>query len=570
MKTRKRNETVSNLAELVETNTRMSLREFLNPKPDPYIKDLSLAVAFAKEKIAQGLPVSIIGDYDVDGDMGTGILKLCIEEYTGKTPYLRIPKRRAEGYGLNAAIIDEIDEGLIITVDNGISAVEAVQKAKEKGLDVIILDHHEKRDDGIIPNADIVVDPSAIPGSEFTHYCGAALAYRFAKELVPDSKNLEHMLVMAGIATVADVMELVGDNRLIVQKSLMLINKRKVMQGLNILLDELGITYADEETYGFLIGPVCNASGRLYDDGPMDVVDLVTSDCQFYNSAETERLENLAKLLIERNFERRELVKKSMTITENIINENNLFNDDLMVVYHPEFDEGIIGIIAGKLAENYRRPAIVFTDSHKEGILKGSGRNYGDVHLKKMLDYTSGVFTGYGGHKGAAGMSIPAENLPLLKSNASEYLKNTGFSFEDDLDTSFYDLEIPESMVPGIIKEMKRYAPFGQGNPRPVFKIENYSLSPKGSDFFKVIGKTKEHIRFYGRHTDAIGFYMVNDYEKAGSPKAMNVIGNLSQNYYKGKFTDQIEILEFEDVNADKKTQKDDIRDELESLLCFC
>lgn len=571
MKTKQRNASITTFEQLIEANTGMPASDFLNPKPDPYIKDLSLAVAFTKEKIAQGMPVSIIGDYDCDGDMGTGILEMTIEEYSGKKPYVRIPKRRAEGYGLNASIIDEIDEGLVITVDNGISAVDAVKKAKEKGLDVIILDHHEKREDGIIPPADVVVDPSAIPGSEFTHYCGAALAYRFAKELIPNSKKLDHMLVMASIATVADVMELHGDNRLIVQQGLKLINKRKVMQGLNILLNELNLNYIDEDTYGFGIGPVCNASGRLYDDGPMDVVELFTADCDVFDDEETERLTELAKLLIKRNEKRREVVKASMILTNNIIKEENLENDAVMVVYHPDFDEGIIGIIAGQLAEDYRRPAIAFTNSKTDGVLKGSGRNYGDVNLKAMLDYATELFVGYGGHKGAAGMSIKAENVEALKKKATQYLKETGFSYEDDLDVTYYDLEISETKVPETIQLMKKYAPFGQGNARPVFKINNYSLSPKGRDFFKIMGKDKNHIRFFGRYTDAVGFDLVKPYEDAGKPKVMNVVGNLSQNFFNGRFTDQIEILEFEAAN--KKTQKTEnensVLNELETLLVF-
>lgn len=570
---KQKNPAIRSLEKLIEENTGMPISEFLNPKPDPYIKNLSLAVGFVREKILSGTPIKVVSDYDCDGAMSTAILDMGLKEYilslgmkeyldAGKFSY-RIPKRRAEGYGLNTKIIDEIDEGLIITVDNGISAVEAIQKAKDKGLSVVILDHHEKRADGIIPNADVVVDPSAISGSEFTHYCGAAIAYRFIKELNPNSKILDKLLVFASIATVSDVMELVGDNRLIVQKGLELINKRKVTQGLNTLLDELKLTYIDEETYGFSIGPVVNASGRLYDDGPNDVVALFTNDCNIFNDAQMEENFALAKLLIKRNEERQDLVKKSMAASDRIIKENKMEDDSVMVVYDSSFDEGIIGIIAGKLAEQYKRAAIVFTDGKAKGIYKGSGRNYGDIHLKEMLDYSTNLFVGYGGHKGAAGMSIPGINVNLLRERSAEYLVNVGWVYDPN---SYYDLEITEAQIPMVIKELKKYAPFGQGNPRPIIKIVGYSLSPKGSDFFKVMGKDKNHLKLFGKYADAIGFSMVKAYEEAGHPKTMDIIANLSQNYFNGKFTDQVDIIEFESKEVKPANE---VVDNLKALLTF-
>lgn len=574
---KKRNSSIKTLDEFVEKSVNMPLSKFLNPTPDPYIKDLAEAVAFVKESIAKGNKVSVVADYDADGVMGAAILKMVIEEYTGNVPYVRIPKRRAEGYGLSMNIVDEIDSGLVITVDNGIAAVDQVAKAKAKGLDVVVLDHHGIREDGLIPKADVVVDPSAIPGSAFNDYCGAALAYRFAKELIPNSKNLDKMLVFASIATVADVMELVGDNRNIVRRGLELVNQRKVTQGFNTLLNVLNVNYANEETYGFKIGPVINASGRLFDDGPDDVLRLITNDCNVFDDDQMAANEELAKVLEKRNTMRQDMVKNHMAIAHQIIEEQNLTDNAIMMVYSPDFDEGIVGIVAGNLTEEYHRPAIAFTDGKKAGVMKGSARNYGDTHMKEMCDYAKELFLSsvndkgeisyaYGGHKGAAGMSVPKENLDALRNKMNEYLKNTGFDYEAESDTTYYDLELPEIKVTETIKRLNELAPFGQGNPRPIFKIEGYSLAPKGADFVKVMGKDKNHLKFFGKYTDAVGFDMVKAYEEAGRPKTMNVLGNLSQNFYQGKFYNQIEVLEFEPITVETKTKT---MKTLEDLLIF-
>ena len=315
----------NSLQAIIEKNVGMPIQEFLNPKRDPYISNLKEAAKFIRDAAEEGKKIHIVGDYDVDGDTSSSILKMGFHEAFGEMPSVRLPRRFSEGYGLKMKIIDEINDGIIVTVDNGIAALEPIKAAKKKGLDVVVIDHHQPVIDNgkvILPEADVIVDPHAIPGSEFSGYCGAGLAYRLIKELIPDSPMLVRYLVLASIATVADVMDLVGDNRNIVKDGLGAIRKRYVTLGLNTLLNLVGLSYVDEGDYGFKIGPIMNASGRLYDNGPQDVVNLLTTHVmpgeEGYDKALKETFD-LGEVLIARNEERKKLSEEAESRADNII-----------------------------------------------------------------------------------------------------------------------------------------------------------------------------------------------------------------------------------------------------------
>lgn len=569
MKWLKKNEALHSIEDVVTFNTGLSASELLNPKRDPYIENLDEAVEAVKQYIAQGLNIHIVGDYDCDGVMSTTVLYLGLKE-AGIEASVRFPRRFSEGYGLSMKIIDEIDDGVIITVDNGIAAVDQVAAARAKGLKVIVLDHHLRRDDNVLPDADIIVDPNALDGSEYNYYCGAGLAYRFVKKLVPDTPLMEPLLVMASIATVADVMELVGDNRNIVRDGLRAINRGNVTIGMKALLDELGTSHITEGDYGFKLGPIVNASGRLKDDGPLEVFNLikVTSASQGLNYfAELDALTLQAKALIQTNIKRQDMVREAMVTVYRMIEENGLADKKPIILYNQVFSEGIIGILAGRIAEEYQTPAIVFTDSKTEGVAKGSGRTSGDIHLKNLLDEISDVFVGYGGHAGAAGVSVKKDRLDELETRLSKKLAGVVSTMpEPDRDTIYYDLEATVNAVPSLIKELHRFAPFGQGNPQIMFRVDNFELSPRGKDFYKLMGNLKNHIRFYGINVSAVGFDMAERYKNEGEPKKMDLVGYLSQNWYMGKSTDQIEIVDFIKKETNEKTE---FFLGLESILVF-
>lgn len=564
-----KNDHGNTIAEIVEYNTGISTKEFLNPKRDPYLANLEDAVQFIQKEIAAGSKISVIGDYDCDGITSSTIMDLALTEASGVEPYIRIPRRFSEGYGLSMKIIDEIDEGLIITVDNGIAAIDQIKAAKEKGLKVVVIDHHlpvqdDKTGKITLPEADIILDPHAIPGSDFKNYCGAGLAYRVAKLLVPNSPLLTPMLALASIGTVADVMTLTGDNRNIVIDGLEAVRKRKITTGLDLLLNALKLEYVTEGDYGFKLGPVMNAAGRLHDDGPIAVIDVLKTNFDVHDLSNTYKLIDLeAKVnkLIENNEDRKEIVRTSMAEAEDLMTEETLRKP--IILYSPNFSEGIIGIIAGQLAEEYCTPALVFTDSKTPGVLKGSGRTYGTVHLKHMLDSVSEYFVRYGGHAGAAGMSVKAEDLETLKTVLNEKLKDVDFGV--DKDHLYYDLEIPISEVDHYLNELDTFAPYGEGNPQIVFKVDGFICSPVAGKFTKPMGKYQEHVKFYGKKVSAIGFDLNKRYFDEGEPKSMDFVGMLGRNFYKGVFYDQIEALDFQAV----KKEKTKMCQSLEDLLVF-
>ena len=254
MKWVKRDENLNSIKEII------SKRDFSVPEKWSFVRNMHEAVLLTKKCIREGMHITIVGDYDCDGITSSSNLKLSILRYisilnTGNKVDVIIPDRYKEGYGLNMSIVDRIKSGLMITVDNGIAAVEQIAKAKKKGLTVIVIDHHLIRDDGLVPEADVVVDPH-IDDSEFQDYCGAGLAYRFAEELIPNDPLLPKLLSLAAIGTIADVMPIIRDNRRLVIEGLKLIANRIVPYGLNLMLDCLEIDeYVNEEDIGFHIGP---------------------------------------------------------------------------------------------------------------------------------------------------------------------------------------------------------------------------------------------------------------------------------------------------------------------------
>ena len=561
-------DSASTIIEVEERNTKMNIQDFLNPEKDPYLTGLNETVDFIKNEISKGTAISIIGDYDCDGITSSTILSLAFTEASGKEPFVRIPRRFSEGYGLSMKIIDEINEGLIVTVDNGIAAIEQVKEAKKKGLKVVVIDHHlpvkNEKGEVVLPDADVILNPHAIPGSSFSDYCGAGLAYRVAKLLIPNNPLLTPLCALASIGTVADVMPLVGDNRNIVINGMAAVNSRNITTGLHLLLEELGIEWVSEGDYGFKLGPVMNAAGRLLDDGPIDVVNVLKTNfdpTDMHNAIALDDLHEQVKTLVKNNEKRRELVRSSMLEADELMKKEVLRRP--IVLYSPNFSEGIIGIIAGQLAEQYQTPAIVFTDTKTEGILKGSGRTYGNVHLKDLLDSVSQYLLGYGGHAGAAGLSVKYEDLYDFKIALNGKLKDVDFGV--DTEHLSYDLEIPLSDVASSLKELDKYAPFGEGNPQIRFKVTGFECSPVNGKFSKPMGPHMEHIRFYGKDVSAVGFDLAERYQSDGEPKIMDFVGMLGTNYFKGRAYNQIEVIDYKK----KEKEKTKLNQSLEDLLIF-
>ena len=508
--------------EIILRNTGIPASQFIKDVRDPYIYNLSEAVDLLKKNISK--TIHIIGDYDSDGINATAIMYHGLNYYGFKTT-VRLPLRFSEGYGLSEKIIDEIDDGIILTVDNGIAAIDAVKKAKQKGLTVIVTDHHQAAvKDGkvVMPEADIIVDPAVEDKSEFHDYCGAAIAYRFIKELLPKKLNLAGLMVLASIATVTDVMPLTGANRTLVKDGLEAINHGRGVAGLRALLERLEKTSKlTEEDYGFLIGPIFNASGRLYDDGASKMLDLLLS------KKENPILPYMADKLINTNNYRKEVLKNSMEVAV-----EKLDGEKPIVVYDPSFGEGIIGLIAGRFCEDFHCPVVVFTKAHN-GLLKGSGRSIKEIHLKKILDSIQDKIVGYGGHAGAAGLSIREEDLDAF----TEAFKKACGKIPEPADPRRYDVSINSfEEILEFIEEQKKYAPYGEGNPQIRVKFDNYCVNE-----FRAIGDGT-HLLLKGDYLDSIGFGMFQKYQEMGFPKHINLYGYLKESWFRDKVSYKMEL----------------------------
>lgn len=546
----------ANIEEVVLRNTGYKdINDFLYGSKKEYtIKYLEEAAAMIKKAIAKGLQITIVGDYDADGVSSSSALSLPLQKMGAKVK-VRLPKRLSEGFGLSTKIVDEIDSGLIITVDNGIVAFEAIELAKSKGLQVIITDHHLMDESGKLPNADIIIDPH-IPGTaDFDEYCGAGIAYKLAQLLIPeDEQTLKKCSCFAAIGTICDVVPLVEENRLIViegLKNMVTYNCRTT--GLYSLLRAMDLDRKiTEENIGYKIGPVINAVGRLYDDGAMKAYEVLVYDGPFK--------ENIGQGLVEINETRKKLVAEGIDKIYSNIKANCLFGDYPLVIYEPGIPEGIVGILAGRLAEEKNVPTFVFTDSDDPNVYKGSARSACGVHLKDLLDSVSSTLYKYGGHAEAAGISVEADKFDEMIAALSE---NIPEPIEvKNRDTIYYDLEISIGDFENTLEELAKYAPFGKGNEQVVFKIDGFELSPRYSSFYGTVGDHNQHLKLYGVGVDAMGFDLVTKYQTMGEPKRLNLIGTLGENYFMGRTSKQINMSDFTD--AGKKAEKSNLAKLLE------
>lgn len=522
----------ASVREVVERNTGIPADTFLSDVRDPHVDQLDEAVQFVKGYLDAhpGCRVTVVGDYDSDGINATSIMYWCFKKM-GITPVLRLPRRMSEGYGLNEGIIDEIPDGLLITVDNGIAALGAVRKAKEKGLAVVVTDHHlpvrDKDGNLLLPEADVLLDPHVFPEkSEFTDYCGAALAYRFARTMF--GAKFPELLVLASIATVTDVMPLVGPNRTLVKDGLGYINRRRVVPGLEELLKKLSLDdHISEGDYGFLIGPAFNAPGRLYDDGASRVVKLLCTKRGDF----TARYK--ADNLVETNQKRKDTVKKCMAGVQ-----AQMDGSRPVVIYDPSIPEGIVGIVAGQLAEKLYCPAVVFTDCGKEGIIKGSGRSGAGVNLKAVLDEIQDTIVGYGGHPGAAGLSIERDRLEEFK----DAFKTACGDLPDAPKDLPYDLDLDPGRAEETMKALEEFAPFGEGNPQVRFHAVFFIAT--GS--YRTIGDGTHFMAETEDGITVVGFGLSEKYQSLGFPEKIECAGYLTRSWWNGKDSLKFEILDFE------------------------
>ena len=446
---------------------------------DPHLmKDMDKAASLILEKIQAGARIRIVGDYDIDGVCSTYLLYRGLSRCGGHVDY-QIPERIRDGYGINESIIRKAKEDgidTIVTCDNGIAALEQVRLAKELGMTVIVTDHHEvvRAEDGsqILPEADAVVNPHRDDCPyPFAGICGGVVAYKLVQVLYEQNRIPEQewkdMLEFAAIATVGDVMKLQDENRILVRWGLKQI-PHTASAGLRALVEACGLDIYNLTAYhiGFVVGPCLNASGRLK-TAQLALELLLCGE----GTPAALRAEEMAAELKLLNEERKDMTQAGMEQAFEQV-DVELADDDVLVVYLPGCHESLAGIIAGRLRERYYRPTIVITDS-AEGI-KGSGRSIETYNMFEELMKCKELFTKFGGHPMAAGLSMEKGMAEVLRKRLNE---QTTLTSEDLTEKVVIDVPMPiDYITEHLVEELSVLEPFGKANTKPVFAEKNLQI----------------------------------------------------------------------------------------------
>ena len=448
---------------------------------DPALmKDADKAASLLEAAIANNELIAISSDFDNDGIFSGLLLKEAIIELGGRAAIFT-PNRVMEGYGVNSRIVEEANANgasVLLTCDNGIAAFEAIDEAKKLGMTVIVTDHHEvpfEEHDGkkiyLLPKADAIVDPKqedcAYP---FKSLCGTGVAYQLMTLLFRRMKRTmsrqEIFLQYTAIATVADVMELVGENRILVRKGLSYLNHTN-HTGLRALMEVCGIAPEQVRAYhiGFILAPCFNAAGRL---------DTIVHALALLESKEYDQALALAGELWAMNEERKELTRVGTERAVELIEHATWKDEHVYLVYIKDCHESVAGIIAGRLRERYYRPVLVFTDASEEGQIKASGRSIDDYDMFTELSAFRNLFLRFGGHKMAAGLTMEKKNLEILRDglNARCTLTQTQL-----MPLVMIDAAMPLGYISEeVIADLEKLEPFGRANEKPLFAQQHLSV----------------------------------------------------------------------------------------------
>lgn len=545
------------IAGLVEQNTGMSAETLMKDTKKYRIDGLRQARDMILAAIREKRHIYVFADYDVDGICSGAIMRVGTRAL-GYEDHLtvRLPRRFSEGYGISEKALDEFTEenALLITVDNGIAAIGPIKKAKEKGMTVIVVDHHLASSDEdeipVYPDADLIIDPNAIEGSaDFNGYCGAGLAYRIMCQLIDDKKTLIRLLCLAAVATIADSVPLTHENRRIVRYGLhYMTDMGYATSGLFALLSLCGCNeYVSETDIGFKIAPCLNASGRLYDDGATQSFQLMSYE------GDLRQAKMMAEKQLADNEKRKELSDEWTKKVNAQIQQEHLESENPLTIYAPGIPEGIIGIIAGRIAEEWHTPCILLGDAEQAGLLKGSARSSGDVHLYNLLKTGKEYLVRFGGHAPAAGLSLKAENFASFKQAMQQGLQTLYPTFSRVEKSTVYDVELDGRKRNHVLKvfgEVLRYSPYGQGNPAPILRLRNLAVVPirteNGMANFRYL-KNNSGILIHTTDYSCMSFQEPEKYAAMNAPGCIDLIGTVQLHHYRGKFDYRFEFSDIEE-----------------------
>ena len=502
--------------------------------PHPYmLKDMEKATKRILCAINNGERILLVGDYDVDGISSTSIIVSFFNKYFPSVAFdWVIPDRKKHGYGISVSLIEEMlknkEYDLIFTVDNGIAAIDAAKYCLKKGIDLIITDHHTVPEE--IPEAYAIVNQKQQDCTfPFKEICGAEIAWYLIKSIANESSlkmdSPAEFLEFVGLAIVSDVMPLIGMNRALLQLSLNLMNKSSLSFFLIMKKYIHGEKYTSE-SIAFKVAPMLNAAGRLYHASIS--VDALLSKSVEEAYLNVEKLNNI-------NEERKEIEAEIFKEADIQVNPNDKF-----ILVHGKWNDGVVGIVASKLVEKYKKPCIVLS-LHEDNIFKGSGRSLGNIDLISLLFKNKAYFLKVGGHKMAAGMSIELEKISELKEKLNKdvsklYSEKDFFLVNEnilgELDTTF----IGENLV----ELIEFYQPYGEANPAPEFKNK-----------FKIMDKkilSEKHLKLSlldidnGLIFDGINFNSRDEYFKVSIGDVIECVYTVNKNIFRNNITYQLMI----------------------------
>lgn len=488
------------------------------------MKDVVIAVDIIKRKIQENKKIRIIGDYDVDGIISVFILYTALKKCGANVDY-EIPDRIKDGYGINENIVKvAYDEGVdtIITCDNGISAIDQIQYAKDLGLTVIVTDHHDVpfiEEDGVrtflSSQADAIINPKQIECEyKFKSICGAGVAFKLMEalyeEIGMDKEECYKLIEFVAIATVCDVVDLIDENRIFVKNGLEMLNNSKNI-GINALKKACGLEDKEITAYhlGFVIGPCLNASGRL--DSAKKGLELLLME-------DDEEAKNLAQEIVDLNDARKNMTKEGVDRAINIIDSTDINNDKILVVYIPDIHESLAGIVAGRVKEKYNKPTIILTKS-EEGV-KGSARSIEEYNMFEGLLACKELLDKFGGHPMAAGLSLQEDKVDELRIALNNKCELTD---EDLTRKIMIDSSLPlEYLNLHLIEELNVLEPFGKGNSKPVFGVRDSKITKA-----MLLGKDKNvlKLKLLTNNNITIDAMIFNDLENFES-KIIEKYGN--------------------------------------------
>lgn len=518
-------------------DTQEKLDKFLQPNLtdlyDPFLfEDMQSVVDLIEQHIAKNSKILIFGDYDVDGISASAIL-LKYFNSVGARVYNFMPNRYEDGYGLTQATIDKIfsenKPDLVITVDCGITGVEEVEYIKSQGVDIIVTDHHERGE--ILPNC-LIINPKVSESYPFKALCGAGVALKLVQALAGITVANEYMPICA-IATIADIVELLDENRTIVYLGLKNIKKAPI--GVLKLMHEVGLNENNckASDIAFKLAPKINASGRM---------GSAETSLELYMEENQNNIKKLCNQILEFNNQRQQLCDKVYNDVKEELKNSNIFRINAIVMSSPDWDSGILGIVSARIAEEYHRPTFLFSQVGDE--LTGSCRSVNGVNVHTLLSSMSHLLNKFGGHPMAAGLTFKVEKFDEFVRLTNEYVAEN-LNKVDFLPTKSYDFALDENEITlKLVEDIDRLEPCGHMNARPIFnfKLKNAVVSS--------LPKHPQHLVLSYPNFSLLAFNSSEKYFVLSGNTSCNLLADLSVDTFRNtkKISGIVKSVDYEDI----------------------